>query len=215
MATKGKFIIFEGLDGAGKKTQANLLKEYLEAKNKEVISTSEPTSDNPISKLIREWLDSKFELKSDEAITLLYIADRYEHLSETIVPALEAGKIVICDRYIPSTLAYEGALFKTDLQWMKNVHAHALKPHIKIFIDTPPEECLERLGEAKTRFETLEIQQKVYDSYKKLISEDKGFNVINGNRTRAEVFEDIKKIIEKPESFLQTKFKNILSRFSK
>jgi dTMP kinase len=205
---KGKFIVFEGLDGAGKETQAKLLVEYLKAKEQEVVYTSEPTKDNPISKLIRKWLDRKFELSSDEAITLLYVADRYEHLSEVIIPALEAGKTVVCDRYLYSTIAYEGALFGADTHWIKQVHGHALKPHIKIYIDTSPEECINRVGK-QDRFVKLETLQKVYEFYQKIIKEDRGFYVVNGNRPRAEIFEDIKKIIDKPDGFLAQRFKDI------
>lgn len=210
--SKGKFIVFEGLDGAGKETQAKLLLEYLKAKGQGVIYTSEPTKDNPISKLIRKWLDQKLELSSDEAITLLYVADRYEHLAEIIIPELEKGKTVICDRYLYSTLAYEGALFGADTHWIKQVHGHALKPHIKIFIDTSPEECINRVGK-QDRLVKLETLQKVNEFYKKILREDRGFYVVNGNRPRAEVFEDIKKIVDKPEGFLASKFKDIKNIF--
>lgn len=205
---KGKFIVFEGLDGAGKETQAKLLVDYLKAKGQDVIYTSEPTSDNPIGKLIYKWLNQKFELSSDEAITLLYVADRYEHLAEVIVPALEAGKTVICDRYFYSTLAYEGALFGADTHWIKQLHGHVIKPHIKIFIDIPPEECINRVGK-QDRLVKLETMQKVDESFKKVVKEDRGFYVINGNRSRAEIFEDVKKIIDKPEGFLAQRFKDI------
>ncbi len=208
---KGKFIVFEGLDSSGKQTQAKLLLEYLEAKGEDAVYTSEPTSDNPFGKLISKWLAKKFELNSDEAITLMYIADRYEHLAKTIVPELEKGKTVICDRYLYSTLAYEGALFGIDAHWIKHIHSHALKPHIKIFIDTPPEECINRVEKAD-RLEKLETMKKVYEFYKKILREDRGFYVINGNRPRAEVFEDIKKIIDKPEGFLIKQFKTILDK---
>lgn len=205
---KGKFIVLEGLDGSGIETQAKLLLEYLKAKGEDVIYTSEPTSDNPIGKLIYKWLSQKFELSSDEAITLLYVADRYEHIAEVIIPALEKGKTVICDRYFYSTLAYEGSLFGADMHWMKQLHDHAIKPHIKIFIDTSPEECINRVGK-KDRLVKLETLQKVGESFKKVIKEDRGFFVVNGNRSRAEVFEDIKKIVDKPESFLAQRFKDI------
>lgn len=205
---KGKFIVFEGLDGAGKETQAKLLLEYLKVKAQEVIYTSEPTSDNPIGKLIYKWLDNKFELSSDEAITLLYVADRYEHLAEVIIPSLEKGKTVICDRYFYSTLAYEGALFGADMHWIKQIHGHALKPHIKIFIDTPPEECINRVGK-QDRLVKLETLQKVNEAFKKVLREDRGFYVVNGNRSRAEVFEDVKKIVDKPEGFFAQRFKDI------
>lgn len=211
---KGKFIIIEGLDYAGKRTQSQLLLEYLKAKNIDVIATNEPTLDNPIGKLIERWLDKKFELNSDEAIMLLYVADRYEHLAKTIIPELEKGKTVICVRYYYSALAYDNALFGVDTNWIKQIYKYAIKPHIKIFIDTPPEECISRVGYTK-RLEKLETLQKIYESYQKVLREDKDFYVINGSRTRAEIFEDVKNILEKPQGFLRTKFSNILNSIKK
>ena len=102
------------------------------------------------------------------AEALLFAADRIEHVENEIKPALAEGKLVICDRYIYSSLAYQGSA-GLSLAWIKKINSYALKPDFAIFIDVSPERVLERLQRKKSVMETLEIQQKVREVYLKFV----------------------------------------------
>ena len=193
---RGKFIVFEGLDASGKETQAKKTVEYLKSKGIDAIYTDEPTSSNPIGLFIKDWLAKKFDINSVKSVALLYAADRYEHLKTVILPALERGTWVVCDRYFYSTLAYETAIFDESIfDWIEDVHKFVLKPDAIFYIDITPEESLRRkpVGD---RLERMEVQQKVYDVYKKRIIEKYGMNVINGERPIDEVFGDVRKTLD-------------------
>jgi dTMP kinase len=189
---KGKLIVFEGLDKSGKETQSKLLIEYLRSKGFDAVYADEPTSENPIGRMIKRWLFNEENIECGKAITLLYTADRYEHLKKNIIPNLESGKIVVLDRYYYSTMAYEKALYGVDLGWIKEMNKFVQKPDLVIFIDTDPEECIKR-AQAKDRHEKLELLRKVKKVYDE-IKQEEGFFVINGNRPKQEVFEDVKKV---------------------
>ncbi|MFH1841540.1 MAG: dTMP kinase, partial [Candidatus Nealsonbacteria bacterium] len=113
---KGKFIVFEGLDGSGQTTQANLLKDFLEEKGKEVVLTKEPTKNSEAGRRIREILDEKEKLDPID-LQRLFIQDRREHLDNLIIPSLKEGKTVISDRYFFSTIAF-GASDGVDRNWL-------------------------------------------------------------------------------------------------
>src|SRR3989338_2355735 len=113
------FIAFEGLDGSGSSTQAQLLAKRLEKKGKKVLVTKEPTSDNPTGKLIRSVLQHRQKMSPQE-LQRLFTEDRAEHLKNVIEPALAAGTTVITDRYLFSTLAY-GAL-EVEWDWLKRLN---------------------------------------------------------------------------------------------
>ncbi|MCD6591116.1 MAG: dTMP kinase [Candidatus Aenigmarchaeota archaeon] len=194
---KGKFIVFEGIDKSGKETQAKKLVEYLKSNGFDAIYTEEPTPNNPIGLLIKEWLDKKIEIHSGEAITLLYAADRYEHLKNVIIPSLHQGKIVVCDRYFYSTIAYESVAFGIDKKWIIELHKGIQKPDVIIFIDIDPEVSLKRQRDKPNdRLEKLELLQKVRNAYKEMIDEF-GFFALNGNRPIEEIFNDVKSIVDK------------------
>ncbi|NOX71523.1 MAG: dTMP kinase [Candidatus Micrarchaeota archaeon] len=189
---KGKFIVFEGIDKSGKTTQAKMLCDHLKSKGIDCVFCSEPTYENPIGLLIRDWLNGKIEIESGEAITLLYSADRYEDLKSQALPALESGKTVVMDRYYYSTLAYENSLYGIDKEWIKKIHEFVRKPDIVIFIDIPPEVSIERAGNNADRHEKLGKMEKVRKAYLELAKE-KNFVVIDGNRPIEEVFKDAKR----------------------
>ena len=191
MPMKGKFIVIEGIDKSGKTTQAKMLCEFLETKGIECVFCSEPTYENPIGLLIRDWLKGKIEIEAGEAITLLYSADRYEDLKRRALPALNEGKTVIMDRYYYSTLAYETVLYGVEKEWIEMIHKHAAKPDMVIFIDIPAEISIERAGNDADRHEKLEKMQKVRDAYFELAKEH-SFAVIDGNRDIDSVFSDVK-----------------------
>jgi dTMP kinase len=187
MGKKGIFIVIEGLDGSGKTTQAKLLARKLE-KTHRVLLTAEPSC-GKIGAFIRE--DCLYEEKRlpTEAEALLFAADRIEHMYSEVKPALDDGKLVICDRYVYSSLAYQGGV-GLSLEWIKTINARALQPDFSIFIDVPPEQVIERLQRKKSVMETLETQQKVREVYLKYV--EKGELVrIDGNKPKDAVAEEL------------------------
>jgi dTMP kinase len=178
MGKKGIFIVIEGLDGSGKTTQAKFLAKKLE-KTYKVILTAEPSL-GKIGSFIRE--DCLYEDKRlpTEAEALLFAADRIEHMHNEVKPALDDGKIVICDRYIYSSLAYQGNA-GLSLDWIKTINARALQPDFSIFIDVAPEKVIERLQRKKSVMETLEIQKRVREVYLKYVEKGELIRVDGDN----------------------------------
>ncbi len=166
MSKKGIFIVIEGLDGSGKTTQATLLANKL-SKSYNVFCTAEP-SRGKIGTFIRESCLYEENRLPVEAEALLFAADRIEHMQNDIGPVLAEDKIVICDRYIFSSLAYQGGA-GLSLDWIKTINARALQPDFSIFIDVSPEHVLERLRRKKSVMETLETQQRVREIYLKFV----------------------------------------------
>jgi dTMP kinase len=183
MGNKGVFICIEGLDGSGKTTQAQLLAEKLSEKYNAVY-TAEP-SKGKIGTFIRECCLYEGKRLPTEAEALLFAADRIEHTQNEVAPALDKGKIVICDRYIYSSLAYQGSA-GLSLAWIKTINARALQPDFSIFIDVSPERVLERLLRKKSVMETLQIQQKVREFYLKFVDEGELIR-IDGDKSVDEV----------------------------
>jgi len=195
---KGKFIVFEGLDGSGQSTQISFLQKYLESKGYKVHNTTEPTN-NLIGGLIRGILTKQWKL-SNTGIQLLYAADRAHHLESEIEPAIKKNNIVISSRYYFSTFAY-GSL-NNDLDWLKAINEKFPLPDITFFIKVSPENCMKRINRSRFRKEFFEEKnklEKVMKTYLK-ISHDKKFKkfyVIDGEQSREKVAEDIRKIIDK------------------
>lgn len=185
MNRKGVFICIEGLDGSGKTTQAKLLTKKLCEDGLNVVFTAEP-SQGRIGKFIRKRL---FEAKrmpvSVEA--LLFAADRIEHVENEVNPELMQGKIVVSDRYVYSSLAYQGSA-GLSLDWIEQVNSNALKPDLSIFIDVAPEVVLERLKRKKSVMEILETQKKVRDIYLRYV-ENGQLRLIDGSKGKKEVSE--------------------------
>lgn len=191
MAKKGIFLVIEGLDGSGKTTQAALLAEKFK-KNYSALLTAEP-SHGKIGTFIRESCLYENTRLPTEAEALMFAADRIEHMYSEVKPALEEGKLVICDRYIYSSLAYQGNS-GLSLEWIKTINARALQPDICIFIDVPPEKVIERLQRKKSVMETLETQQKVREVYMKYV--EKGELVrVDGDKDVAQVAEELYKTV--------------------
>jgi len=194
---EGKFIVFEGIDKSGKETQAKMLYDYLHKKGIPVIYTEEPSPKNAIGRLIKKWLVGQATITSGEAITLLYTADRFEHVKKTIVPALSVGKNVICDRYFYSTIAYESAIFKVEKEWIEKLHENVRKPDVVIFIDIDPEVSLKRERSLPNdRLEKVGLLKKVREAYKEMVNEEKFF-VVNGDRGKEEVFKDVQLVVDR------------------
>jgi len=192
----GKLIVFEGIDGSGITTQSTLLRNYLLSKNKEVILTKEPT-DGLIGGIIksalrREWATDPLTLQT------LFAADRSHHLKTEIEPALKKGKIVICDRYILSSLVF-GSL-GVSVGILKQLNAEFRRPHITIIVDTHPRICIERMKKARHHVELFEEEQKLEQVRRNMLSLKNYFPdtyVVDGNRAPEEVLNEITKIINK------------------
>jgi len=163
MSKRGFFIVFEGVDGGGKSTQIKLLTEYLQEKGYDVEHHMEPTH-GQIGNLLWSYMRSKNRSFTPETEALLFAADRIEH-GKIIKEALNEGKVVISDRYLHSSLAYQGAA-GVDVSWMKMLNKHALKPDLVILLDIDPDESLERVQDrARTVFEENEYLKKVRSEY--------------------------------------------------
>lgn len=190
---KGKFIVFEGLDGSGQSTQAQLLKDYLE-KDKKVsaLLTKEPTSEPPIGVLIRQILKKEISV-SPAALQLLFCADRSEHLEKIIKPALEENKYVISDRYFYSTIAY-GSL-DLDINWLIEMNKPFLIPDIIFLLKVRPQVCIERIDKNRDKrefFEESEKLRKVWQTYEILSQRFSNIRIIDGEKSIKEVFEEVK-----------------------
>ncbi len=194
---KGKFIVFEGLDGAGQGTQIKLLEKYLQSKNEKVYVTSEPTQ-NLIGGLIRSLLRHHWSL-GNTGIQLLYSADRAHHLEVEIDPIREKGHHVISGRYFFSTIAF-GSL-NNDVKWLKAISEKFPNPDMTIFLKVSPKECIRRINSGrplKEFFEKEKILQKVYKTYLSLVKDKQYKNVyiVDGEQPVEKVAEDIQKIVD-------------------
>lgn len=193
---KGKFIVFEGLDGSGQSTQVDLLKDFLLEKGYEIILTKEPTIDFEAGRKIRKVLDKKLNISSKE-LQKLFAQDRKDHLENTIIPALKLGKIVISDRYFFSSFAF-GTADGLDLEWLIEINNSFLLPDIIFLLEVKPEACIERIkgrSSEKTLFEEKKKLEKVWQVYRKLPERFNNMYVVNGEKSINEIFENIKKIV--------------------
>ncbi len=194
---KGKFIVFEGLDGSGQSTQADLLKDFLLEKRCEIILTKESTIDSEAGKIIRKVLNKKLNISSKK-LQELFTQDRKEHLENTIIPALKQGKIVISDRYFFSSFAF-GAADGLDLEWLIEINNSFLLPDIIFLLEVKPEACIKRIegkGLKKTLFEERKKLEKAWQVYRKLPERFNNMYVVNGEKSINEVFKNIKKIVK-------------------
>ncbi|MEU7422478.1 dTMP kinase [Streptomyces sp. NPDC040750] len=177
--SNGFFIALEGGDGAGKSTQAEALAEWIRAKGHEVVLTREPGA-TPVGKRLRSiLLDVSSAGLSHRAEALLYAADRAEHVDTVVRPALERGAIVISDRYIDSSVAYQGAgrdLSPTEIARINRWATDGLVPHLTVLLDVSPEAARERFTEAPDRLESepAEFHARVRSGFLTLAASDPG-----------------------------------------
>lgn len=192
MKGKGLFICVEGLDGCGKTTQTKLLVRKLRKMGWDAVYTAEP-SRGKIGKFIQKYCLHGEKRTFPIVEALLFAADRFEHVEREVIPALNEGKIVVSDRYVYSSLAYQGAT-GLDLKWIEMINEHAIRPDLAIFVDVEPEAVIKRLKPKKSVMENLETQRKVREVYVKFV--EKGELVrIDGNKSTKEVADDILKVV--------------------
>jgi dTMP kinase len=201
---RGYFITVEGTDGSGKTTQIKLIEDYLESKNKSVVLTREPGG-TKISEKIRDiLLDSQNSEMGVITEMLLYASARSQLVSEVIRPSIQAGKVVICDRFVDSSYVYQGFGRGIDLKVITDINRIALEglvPDITLFFDIDPAEALRRrstsTGLDRIEKEKMDFHKRVYNGYKKLamLYPDR-INCIDSNRSIEEIFSDVKSCLD-------------------
>ncbi|HEX7056168.1 MAG TPA: dTMP kinase [Bacilli bacterium] len=206
---KGLFITFEGPDGAGKTTQLNLLAARLRGDGLDVVTTREPGG-TPIGDQIRGILLSP-ENREMAARTeaLLYAASRAQHVQEKIIPALHRGSIVLCDRFVDASIAYQSAGLGIDEQWVRTINAYAvagMAPHRTYLLDIAEaasrRRLLDRAGQALDRIELREeaYHRKVRRKFLQIAKEESDrVMMVNANRAEeeiaAEIYQDFQKLL--------------------
>ncbi|MGZ4447831.1 MAG: dTMP kinase [Nocardioides sp.] len=172
----GVFVCFEGGEGSGKSTQSRRLRASLEAEGYDVVLTFEP-GDTPVGKEMRRIvLSPETGALSDRTEVLLYAADKAEHVDTLVLPALAAGSVVVTDRYVDSTLAYQGAgrtLPAAEVEAVARWATGDLRPHLTVLLDLEPEQGLGRFEERdRIEGESLEFHQRVRASFLDLAGAD-------------------------------------------
>lgn len=194
------FITFEGPDGSGKTTQSKLLYEYLKKQDKDVLWTREPGGTELGKKLRNILLDDKTIKADKNAELLLFCADRAQHVGELIKPALAKGTIVICDRYVDSTTAYQAGGRGFSEKMIKDLNAYStdnLIPDLTILIDVPAELGIKRATKtASDKFEdeALDFHNRVRQMYLKLAKKNKHIKVFDGTKSIEQIFGEIKQL---------------------
>jgi dTMP kinase len=195
---RGKFISFEGIEGCGKSTQVRLLVGYLQAHNIPYLKTREPGG-TPIAEAIRNiLLDPACQEMLPETELLLYNASRCQHTGELILPALKAGKLVVCDRYYDSTYAYQGAARDLDEEIIDTLTQYATfntVPDMTVLLDLPVEQGLARIKQRKLdrlEQEDVSFHEKVRQQFLFIAKKQASrYLVLDGSKTPEELHQEI------------------------
>lgn len=189
---KGLFIVFEGLDGCGKTTQAEFAARFFESQGRDVVLTREPTESSDAGKTIKKVLAHE-ETRSPKEFQELFAQDRRAHLDALILPALREGKAVISDRYFLSSIAFGSV--GCDIEWLIKLNSEFPSPDLTIILSVLPEHCIERIY-ARSRevklFEKLDVLKKVWETYQKLSGRFPNICVIDGERPIDRVSDEIR-----------------------
>lgn len=206
------FITFEGIEGAGKSTMMALLANHMRDLGDTPVMTREPGGSRLGKRLRTMLLDSRMDRVSPHAELCLFLADRAQHIAEVILPALEAGQSVLCDRYVDSTIAYQGfgrGMDVADLKIINTIAAGRLMPALTILLDLPVATGIARAGErnrqegtiiSEGRFdsESLDFHERVRHGYLELARDaPERIIVINADRAPEQVYQDCAAALEK------------------
>lgn len=198
--TQGLFITFEGADGCGKTTQLKLLAEYLQKNGVDVLVTREPGAKG-LGEKLRDILLNYDGVVSDRCEAFLFLADRAQHIDTIVAPAVDAGKVVLCDRHIDSTAAYQGYGRGQDIVQINNLNMIATggrKPDLTIVFDIDAETSLARVGSAKDRMESsgIEFFNRVREGYLKIAAQETArVKVLDATKSIDEVQQDVIELI--------------------
>ena len=204
MSERGLFIVIEGVDGSGKTTQSELLSAYLRGLGRKVHHTAEPTATG-LGGMVRDGLGAEHPRTSDE-LAAMFLADRVAHnvsQKSGIRQYVEGGTDVVCDRYYYSSIAYQGV--DGSLEWVADMNCPSImKPDICIFIDLDPEKCLEHIRAGRSHFEIYEENAAVISETRRrygivfdMLAGRDNIVIVDGARSREEVFADIRAAVEK------------------
>lgn len=200
--TPGLFIVVEGVDGSGISTQIGFLRRWLSARGLAVEATKEP-SRGPFGAVIRQAIEGRLSL-DDRSLALAFAADRVDHLHNAvngIKQHLAAGRCVISDRYVLSSLAYQGAA-GLDPDWLLEINAFAVEPDVTVFIDTPPDICIQRIHQRSSSLELyddVEQLRKIHRLYRTWLARGRltGHLVsVDGSQSEDDVSRDLQNELE-------------------
>jgi dTMP kinase len=202
VAHSGTFISFEGGEGSGKSTQTELLKDYLESIGEKVLLTREPGG-TPLGKKLREiLLDNQTGNISPRAEALMYAADRANHVYSLIQPALAEGQVVITDRYLDSSVAYQGAgriLQPTEVARISRWATESLSPILTIIMDIPAETGLSRLqSRDRLEAEPLAFHERIRQEYLNIANSDpERYFVVDATQSKEAIHKEIVERVSK------------------
>ena len=210
---RGTLITFEGVDGGGKSKQSTMLASALRQRGLDVILTREPGGSD-IGEHLRKLVTSSDHKLHKLTELFLFMADRSEHVSEVIIPALERGAIVICDRYIRSTEVYQGVVKQAAtmdvVTMLNNIATQGRKPDIEILIDCPVPTIIRRMdrrGE-KSKFDKMSVDfhQSIRDGYLSIAAREKHLFVVDGDKDPDRVFIKIWQMVNDCQQFKNLAF---------
>lgn len=197
-----QFISFEGIEGCGKSTQAKKLYEYFLSKQIDCLLTREPGGSLAGEKIRGILLDEEIDKLSAKSELLLNFASRIEHVEKVIKPALKSGKVVICDRFVDSTFAYQGSAMGIAFEEIEKIQKIAIgefMPDITFLINVSVDEAFARISSRgnNNRYEKLgnEFHQKVYEGFFELAKKNSRINIVDGTQNQQQVFQKILNII--------------------
>lgn len=197
------FITFEGSDGSGKSTQIHLLEDYLRKNGQDVQLTREPGGTDIGEGIRQVLLDMEHEKMHARTETLLFNAARAQLIEQEIRPALSGGKVVLCDRFADSTVAYQGYGREQDIEELKRLISFAtggLSPDLTLYLDLPPEEGIRRkLADYQNRLDVqgLSFYRRVEAGYREMIAQEpQRWVVINAGRSLEEVHQEVVRAVQ-------------------
>jgi len=188
MTKQGFFICIEGLDASGKTTQALRLVRNLRRRGFKAVYTTEPSS-GEIGRFIRACILQRRKRVPSVVEALLFAVDRIDHVERRIKPALQEGKVVVCDRYMFSSIAYQGAT-GLNMRWIEGINRAAIPPDLAIYLDVPPEVVVKRMKRKRSVMERLQVQRRVREVYMKLVQSGR-LTPIDANRPADDVSKNI------------------------